>query len=58
MACLRTMAETVRETVAERIAERIANSSESLLAWKPEHGEVESSKDGKFRSGLEALLPN
>lgn len=70
MACLR-MAERIQKWIAEsfseRIAERLVNSPESLLAWKPEHGEVESSNDEEssevgVRSErfvcVEALLPN
>ena len=38
------IAEMIAEGIAERIAERIAKSLKCLLAWKPEHGEVESTR--------------
>src|SRR5271163_2015557 len=48
MADLKWLAERTREGIAEgiaeRIAERIAKSLKCLLAWKPEHGEVERTR--------------
>ena len=78
MACLRmaeriqkwiaeSFSERIAESFSERIVERLVNSPESLLAWKPGHGEVESSNDEEssevgVRSErfacVEALLPN
>jgi len=54
---LKRIAERTRERIvkgiaeiAEGIAEGIAKSLECLLAWKPEHGEVGSSKVRKVES--------
>jgi hypothetical protein len=44
------IAERIAERIAEGIAEGIAKSLECLLAWKPEHGEVGSSKVRKVES--------